>query len=301
MVPITAVIAIKNEANNLERCLSALDGWITEAVVADSQSTDGSQEIAQAHGATLLQFHYQGGWPKKRQWVLDTYAIQTPWVLLLDADERVTEAVKREIETAITQQEYAGFRIKLDNIFMGVTLTHGDFSPYKTCLFRTGQGRFEQRLQEQTTHMADMEVHEHVKLDGPSRALKHGLEHRNVNTLSRYILKHNEYSNWEAPLMRQLKHGALEHDELPPRLFGGTQAQRRRWLKHKLFFMPGFSLLMFVYHYLLRGGCLHGAAGFYYAAFQAIQRFHIKAKVRELELIAQYGSANPPPEELKRR
>ena len=126
--------------------------------------------------------------------------------------------------------------------------------------------------------MADMEIHEHVIVDGPTAELRNPLIHHNVESLSRYIQKHNEYSNWEASVLI----GAQpEREELPASPFG-TQAQRRRWLKRKLFRLPGSPVLLFLYRYLFRLGFLDGVPGLIYCTFQAVQMFHAKAKIYEL-------------------
>ena len=126
--------------------------------------------------------------------------------------------------------------------------------------------------------MADMEVHEHVVVEGATARLRNPLIHHNVESLSRYIQKHDEYSNWESRVL--LQRG--EDKELPPSL-SGTQAQRRRWVKRKLFAVPGSPVLLFLYRYILRLGFLDGAAGLIYCGFQAVQMFHTKAKIYELK------------------
>jgi hypothetical protein len=107
--------------------------------------------------------------------------------------------------------------------------------------------------------------------------LKNRLIHYNVESLSRYIQKHDEYSNWDAKLLLQPDRSTAE---LPPAIFG-SQAQRRRWLRKWLFNLPGSSFLFFLYKYLFRLGFLDGVPGFIYCCFQGIQFFHIKAKVYE--------------------
>ena len=87
--PVSVLIATKNEERNLPRCLEPLCGWADEIVVVDSQSTDRTGEIAHSYGAEVVQYHYPGGWPKKRQWALDTYPFRNPWILILDAGARV--------------------------------------------------------------------------------------------------------------------------------------------------------------------------------------------------------------------
>lgn len=127
--------------------------------------------------------------------------------------------------------------------------------------------------------MADMEVHEHVVVEGATSKLKNPLMHHNVESLSRYIEKHDQYSNWESRVLLQPGEGG----EIPPSLFG-TQAQRRRWLKRKLFALPGSPVLLFLYRYVLRCGFLDGVPGLIYCGFQAVQMFHTKAKIYELKL-----------------
>src|SRR6185503_4469904 len=118
--------------------------------------------------------------------------------------------------------------------FLGRRLRHCGANFYKVSLFRHKRGRFECRLQEQDASMCDMEVHEHVVVEGRTGTLRSPLLHHNVESLSRYIQKHNEYSNWEA---RVSTVGAAE-EALHPTLFG-TQAQRRRWLRQVFFRWPG--------------------------------------------------------------
>ena len=126
--------------------------------------------------------------------------------------------------------------------------------------------------------MADMEVHEHVMVDGRTARLNNPLLHHNVETLSRYIQKHDEYSNWEA---RVWTLGEANLGQLAPALFG-TQAQRRRWLRKMFFSIPGSPVLFFLYKYVLRLGFLDGVPGLIYCGLQGVQFFHIKAKIYEL-------------------
>lgn len=133
--------------------------------------------------------------------------------------------------------------------------------------------------------MADMEVHEHIVIagQGESKAktarLKHSLLHHNVESLSHYIRKHDEYSNWEA---RVWLAGDANAKDLPPSWFG-SQAQRRRWLRKKFFALPGSPILFFLYKYIFSMGFLDGVPGLIYCGLQGVQFFHIKAKIYELK------------------
>jgi len=285
-IPVTAIIAARNEAHNLARCLESLRG-VGEIFVIDSQSTDGTVEIARSYGAQIVQFHYQGGWPKKRQWAMDSLHLSNDWVFLVDADEALTPELESEIRRAIQDPARDGYYISLRMFFLGRELRHSGANFYKLSLFRRGKGRFECRLKDQDSTMADMEVHEHIVLEGDSKErvahLRNPLLHHNVESVSRYIRKHDEYSNWEAKVWLA---GDANSKDLPPSLFG-SQAQRRRWLRKKVFAIPGSPLIFFLYKYIVCLGFLDGIPGLIYCGLQGMQFFHIKAKIYELKVRAQ--------------
>jgi glycosyltransferase involved in cell wall biosynthesis len=281
-LPITVIVAVRNEERNLGRCLESLSS-VAQIYVVDSQSTDGTAQIAHAHGAELVQFRYRGGWPKKRQWALDTLPFSCEWVLLLDADEALTPELANEILRTIKDARFDGYYLKLQMNFLGRVLRHCGASFYKLALFRHGRAHFECRLQAQDDSMCDMEVHEHVIVDGGTAKLRNPLIHRNVELLSHYIRKHDQYSNWESRVLSRKYRGS---EELEPALLG-TQAQRRRWLKKVLFRVPGSPGILFFYRYLLCLGFLDGVPGLIYCVFQAVQMFHTKAKIYEQRVAAQ--------------
>jgi glycosyltransferase involved in cell wall biosynthesis len=277
-LPVSVIVAARNEEKNLPRCLEALRD-VGEVYVIDSHSTDATPGIARSFGAKVVQFHYQGGWPKKRQWAMENLPLAFDWILLVDADEALTPELATEIRGAIQKQDTNGYYISLRMHFLGRVLRHGDASFWKLSLFRRGKGRYECRFKDQDASMADMEVHEHVVVEGSTLRLRSPLIHHNVESLSRYIQKHDAYSNWESRVLLQREPSI---SELPPALFG-TQAQRRRWLKKKLYAVPGSPVLLFCYRYFLRLGFLDGIPGLVYCGFQAVQMFHTKAKIYELK------------------
>ena len=85
-VPVSVIVPIKNEAANLPRCLASVK-WADEILVVDSASTDGSIAIAQQHGAKVVQFEFNGTWPKKKNWALENLPFRNEWVFIVDADE----------------------------------------------------------------------------------------------------------------------------------------------------------------------------------------------------------------------
>lgn len=281
LLPISVIIPVRNEAHNLPRCLTSLKS-VGEVYVIDSQSSDDTGAIADVHGAKVVQFRYAGGWPKKRQWAMDSLPLTYDWILLLDADEVLTSELAAEIQRAIEDPHTDGYYIALQIYFLGRRLRHSAASFWKLSLFRKGLGRFECRLQDQDASMADMEVHEHIVVKGTTRKLIHPLIHHNVESLSRYIQKHNEYSNWEARVWRDGSLNIGQGDILPS--LWGTQAQRRRWLRRRFLWLPGSPFAFFLYKYLWSFGFLDGVPGLIYCAMQGIQFFHIKAKIYELRV-----------------
>lgn len=275
-VPVSVLIPARNEAKNLRRCLEPLRDWADEIIVADSRSADDTVPIAESFGAAVVQFDYRGGWPKKRQFVLDTYPFRNQWILLLDADEILLEPVKKEIAEVIQTSCIDGYWLRFQIHFLGRQLRFGDTELWKLSLFRRARGRYEKRLESQDQSMSDVEVHEHVVVQGRTGRLKNPVRHENWNSLDRYIQKHNEYSNWEARVQRERLAG-----EIPPALWG-VQAQRRRWLKRVMLGVPGSPLLLFFYKYFLKLGVLDGVPGLIYCSFQAIQVFHVKSKMYEM-------------------
>ncbi len=165
-LPITVCIPVRNEAVNLPGCLASLDHAFAEVVVIDSASTDNTCSIAENAGAAVLQFSWDGRFPKKRNWVLRTHGFKTPWVLFLDADERLTPAVISELREILPSSQHAGYWLEFDNWFMGRMLRYGDVMR-KLALFRIGTGEYEQFPENWWSHL-DMEVHEHPILSAQS-------------------------------------------------------------------------------------------------------------------------------------
>jgi glycosyltransferase involved in cell wall biosynthesis len=280
-LPVSVIVAARNEARNLPRCLESLR-QAGEVYVIDSQSTDATVEIARSFGAQVIQFHYEGGWPKKRQWAMDSLPFTHDWILLIDADEALTPELDAEIQQAIQNPAVDGYYIGLRMFFLGRELRHSGASFYKLLLFRHGRASFECRLKEQDDSMADMEVHEHVVAGSNAKIgkLRHALLHHNVESLSHYIRKHEKYSNWDARVWFEGEANA----GLSPSPFG-SQAQRRRWLRKLFFSVPGSPALFFFYKYIMCLGFLDGVPGLIYCGLQGIQFFHIKAKIYELKVL----------------
>lgn len=259
-LPITVLLAARNEEANLPKCLASLRP-VCRVVVLDSGSTDRTVEIAKQAGAEVVSFVYAGGYPKKRQWALDNLTIQTPWVLLIDADEEIPPALWTEIAAAIGGKDpAAGYAIMKDFHFLGRRFRFGGFSHAAVLLVRVGHARFE-RLIEETAGALDMEVHERVIVDGPVGVMKTPLIHRDFKGLAAYLERHDRYAVWEAMVRRQfIDTGLYGEDSINPKLFGNIQ-ERRRFLKRIAIRVPGEPLCWFLYHYVIRLGFMEGVAG----------------------------------------
>lgn len=282
-LPITILLAAKNEAVNLPRCLGAL-GPAARIIVLDSHSTDATAEIARHHGAEVVQFDYRGGYPKKRQWALEQVAIDTPWVFLLDADEVVPEALWQEIAGVIGRPDALdAYLITKGFHFLGRRIRHGGFSHSAVLLFRTGQARFE-HLFDDASDSLDMEIHERVLVRGRIGRLATPLIHEDFKGLEAYITRHNKYSTWEARVRyRYLTTGHYGEDTITPKLFGNAQ-ERRRFLKALIIRLPFEPTLWFLYHYVLRRGFLEGRPGFIASQIRASYITQTRAKMYELGL-----------------
>jgi glycosyltransferase involved in cell wall biosynthesis len=274
-VPVSVIVPIKNEAGNLPRCLDSIR-WADEIFVVDSQSTDGSAEIAQQHGAQVVQFEFNGTWPKKKNWALENLPFRNDWVFILDADEVLPPEAEQEFTKAIAEAgETAGYWINRRFMFMGKWLRHSYYPNWNLRLFRHSLGRYE-KLTEADTRSGDNEVHEHVIVRGATGRLRCEMDHYAFPSVEVFIEKHNRYSNWEARVSadRQLAGSGAQ--------ISSGQVERRRKLKQFSQRLPFRPLLRFLYIYVWQKGFLDGREGYYFARLHALYEFLSVAKTYEL-------------------
>lgn len=267
-LPVTVVIPVRNEERNLPLCLERLTPF-AEIVVVDSRSTDRTREIATAAGAKVLDFDWDGRFPKKRNWVLANHAFSTPWVLFLDADEFVAESFVEALRKTLLATSHSGFWLNYHNYFLGRRLRHG-IPQRKLALFRVGSGFYE-RIDEVRWSKLDMEVHEHPVLEGSIGMIHEAIEHRDYRGLEHFIDRHNAYSSWEAYRYLHL-HADAE------RVRGFTRRQR---LKYASLARWWFSPAYFAAAYVLNRGFLDGRPGFVYAVLKALYFFQVREKIIE--------------------
>jgi glycosyltransferase involved in cell wall biosynthesis len=278
---ITVLIAARNEAANIARCAKAL-APAERVLLVDSESTDETSAIAQRCGAEVVQFHYNGGYPKKRQWALDTLELCTPWILLIDADEVVSPQLWSEIEMAINAKDAPeAFLIRKEFHFLGRRFRFGGFSHTAVLLFRKGTARFERLLEDDPSGL-DMEVHERIIVDGRIGRLRTPLVHEDFKGLDAYIGRHHRYATWEAALRhRFLATGDYGRETIQPKLFGNAQ-ERRRFLKRLVMRLPFEPMIWFCYHYLVRGALFEGSPGFVACRIRAQYIAEVRAKMKAM-------------------
>jgi len=268
MSTIAALIPTCNEALNLPDCLASLRGWVDEIFVVDSFSTDRTCEIASAAGAQVVRHEYRGP-AEQKNWALDNLSISADWVLILDADERVTAALRDEIVGLIAAPgARLGFYLNRLFIFYGHPIRHcGWYPSWVLRLFRRGAARYESRA-----------VHEHMVVDGPVGYCRNHLLHEDQRDLSHWIDKHNRYSSLEAIEMMRARSGT---SRTASRLHGAVAL--KRLIKERLWpYLPGRGLLYFLYLYVLRLGFLDGAAGWRFCLMHASFELWTSMKYWEL-------------------
>jgi glycosyltransferase involved in cell wall biosynthesis len=275
-VPVSIIVPIKNEAANLARCLDSVS-WADEVFVVDSQSTDGSIEIAERAGARVAQFEFNGTWPKKKNWSLENLPFRSEWVFILDADEVLPPEAASEFAAAIRDPgEFAGYWINRRFMFIGRWLRHAYYPNWNLRLFRHSLGRYE-KLTDAATNSGDNEVHEHVVVQGATGRLRCEMDHYAFPSIDVFIEKHNRYSNWEARVATE-RHlsgsaGHIVHERV----------NRRRKLKELSHRLPFRGLLRFLYVYFWQKGFLDGREGYYFARLHGVYEFLSVAKTYELK------------------
>ena len=231
-VSLSAVIITKDGEAVIGRCLASLR-WADEIVVIDSGSTDRTVEICREAGAKVFHEDWQG-FATQRNRGIDRAS--GDWILALDMDEWMPDALCREIqEVTRSASNIVAYRIPRLSSYCGRFMRHGGWWPdYVSRLFRRGAARFEGGL-----------VHDRLRPEGPVGRLRNHLLHEPFTDLSTVLDKMNSYSTWGAQ---------RAHAE-------GSQAGLARALFH--------AAWTFFRTYVLRAGFLDGREGFMLAVSNA--------------------------------
>jgi glycosyltransferase involved in cell wall biosynthesis len=282
-IPVSVLIPAKNEEANLPACLESV-ARADEVFVVDSQSEDQSVEISGRFGAKVVQFHFNGRWPKKKNWSLDNLPFKHEWVLIVDCDERIPDELWDEIEVAIKKPEYSGYYLNRKVFFLGKWIRFGGKYPdWNLRLFRHSKGRYENLNTEEIRNTGDNEVHEHVVIqEGEIGYLKNDMLHIDFRDLYHWLERHNRYSNWEARVYYNLLNGMEEDGTIGANLFGDA-VQRKRFLKKIWVRLPFKPFLRFILFYFVRLGFLDGRAGYIYGRLLSQYEYQIGVKLFELQ------------------
>jgi glycosyltransferase involved in cell wall biosynthesis len=279
-LPLSVLVPVRNEGTNLPDCLASVS-FAKEIGVVDSGSSDGTQAIADAAGARVIQFVWNGKLPRKKNWALENVLWQHEWVLIIDADERITPELEREIRQAICRTDVDGFYLNRRFWFLDGWINHcGYFPSWNLRLFRHRLGRYEQIEIGNDIASGDNEVHEHVLLNGRVDYLSTPMEHYAFPDIATFVEKHHRYSSWEVAARRKLR--SRNEKSLPSTPFG-TALERKRWLRNlatRVRFRPS---LRFLYHYVWRQGFRDGYRGWLLCRLLAGYERMIVSKERELK------------------
>jgi glycosyltransferase involved in cell wall biosynthesis len=270
-VPVTAIILTQDESPNIRACLAALD-WVEDVVIVDSGSQDDTLALArQARPDVRVFEHPFVDFGDQRNWALDHTEPRHDWVLFVDADEFCDAEFPGEVAAFIANPGGAvGGYVAGRNYFMGTWLRYSTMYPsYQLRFLQRGQVRYQKEGHGQR------EV-----TDGPLQYFRHGWRHEGFSKgVHQWLDRHNQYSTDEVELIHRLRDEPLRILES----LSGEPLTRRRALKRLAARLPGRSLLLFLYVYVLRLGVLDGRAGLSYCLLRMAHEIHIGVKLRERE------------------
>jgi glycosyltransferase involved in cell wall biosynthesis/SAM-dependent methyltransferase len=274
-VSVSVLIPTRDEERNIRTCLDAV-AWADDVIVFDSLSTDATQSIAKAWGARVVERGFDD-FATHKNWALDNIDFRHDWILIVDADERITPELALEIEATISDTTARnGYYIVRKNIFLGRWVRHADMYPdHNLRLFRHGHCRYERRI-----------VHEHMVCDGEPGVLKNPLEHEDDKGIERYVARHNTYSSLEAVATHRAMmlggSSSPSEDGIRANLFGNGP-QRRRALKQFAYrHAPARAFIVFAWMYIVKLGFLDGRLGLRYCLLRFFYEMQADLKLAEL-------------------
>lgn len=272
---LSVIILTKNEEANLLNCLNSLQNLNAKIFVVDSGSTDQTVEIAQKARCQVFEHPFENQ-AKQLNWAIQNLPIATPWLMRLDADERLTPELVEELKLVLpqTSDDITGYQVKRRVFFMNRWIRHGGYYPtWLLRIWRTGLGTCEQRWMD-----------EHIVLSqGKVANLQQDIIDENKKDLSFWIDKHNHYADRE---VKDLLNTGVEQDD--PLLKKGqlSQASQRRWIKKNFYRRSPLFLRAFLYflmRYTIGLGFLDGKEGLIFHFLQGFwYRFLVDAKIYEL-------------------
>jgi glycosyltransferase involved in cell wall biosynthesis len=271
---LSVIILTKNEATNLPTCLASLQSLGAAIYIVDSGSTDQTFEIARRYGCCIYEHAFENH-ASQMNWALANLPIQTPWIMRLDADERLTPELAQELKQKLLHipKGISGYQVKRRVFFMGRWIKHGGYYPtWLLRVWRNGSATCEQRWMDE--HM--------VLYYGQIANFKHDIIDENQKGLTFWIDKHNHYADRE---LQDMNGELLESED--PLIQGSqrSQASQRRWVKKNFYSRSPLFLRAFLYflmRYTIGLGFLDGIEGLIFHLLQGFwYRFLVDAKIYE--------------------
>lgn len=263
----SVAILTLNEEHDLPAALASVAAC-DDVVVFDSFSTDKTCEIARAGGARVSQRRFDNYASHRNAALAVDY--RHPWVLMLDADERVPADLLDELSrvTAEDDPSISLYRLRRKDMFCGKWIKHSSCYPtWFARLMRVGKARFIR------------EINEDVVSDGKTAFLQQHLVHYPFSKgVAYWVDRHNRYSTMEARAMLAETAQAFRFRDI----FSINPVLRRRALKQLAYRMPLRPMIVFIYLYFARFGCLDGRAGLSYCFLRTFYEFMIDLKASEL-------------------
>ncbi|PPL01113.1 glycosyltransferase family 2 protein [Parapedobacter indicus] len=267
---ISVLILTKNEEQDLPGCLASV-AWCDDIHLFDSFSDDKTIDIAKSYGATITQRRFDN-WAAHQNWGLSNIPFKHPWVLYIDADERVSDGLRENLlHFEETRTDHAAFEIqRRDFAWNGRWLKHAQISPYYLRLFRPEKMRYERLVNPVSIP------------DGAVGRLSGYLDHYPFSKGVRYWLqRHLGYADMEAAMrLEDLNKGTSF--SLRKALFSKDFTEKRFHQKGLFYKMPGRPFIKWLYMVIGRRAFLDGHAGTTYATLQSIYEYFIVLKTREL-------------------
>lgn len=271
---VTFIILTKNEEINLPDCLESIKGFAKRAVVIDSGSTDKTVEIAEKYGADVFVHKFEN-YARQFNWGIDNANITTKWTFRLDADERLTPELCKELTKLMKEHDnddVNGVTMEAWLYFMGRKIKHGCHNKRKLMLFKTGIGRIEDRKMDEHT----------VLSEGTAVYAKERFIHYDFKDMTHWINKMNWYATREMQDYYEYINGKNSDVDGDSTITGTRKKKFGLYYKFPLFFR---SQLLFIYNYIFRLGFLDGKEGFvYHYMYHRWYRTLVDAKILEQKI-----------------
>jgi glycosyltransferase involved in cell wall biosynthesis len=247
MHQLSIVIITYNEEENIARCLESVKELASEIVVVDSLSADRTEELCRSYGCRFIRREFDG-YGTQKQFAVDQAS--SDWVLSLDADEVLSDELRREIRETMEQPviKETGFELRRSLVYLGKILRHGGAgNEYHLRLFNRRYGQFTQ-----------VKVHESIRVSGKTRRLKGEFLHYSYRNLSHHVEKLNSYTS------------------------GAAEEYVQKGKKYPAWWVAIKFPVSFMQFYCCKGGFLDGYPGFIWSLLGALYGSLKIAKTIEL-------------------